>query len=380
MRTITRYLLREFLLYFALAMGATSSILILRKIFLLTKEFVRKDVGSGYLAELILYALPSVLALTIPMAVLAGMLMVLGQFSFTGEITAMRASGIGIHQFTMPIVAVGIAFMALDYWMMDVALPWGNTEYLNLRTKIGRSNPALILEEGTVMRSLESDELLWFFEEVDQDSGRLRNLRIWESYRDGHPRLVAAPTGTFVLEGGRAALTLFDGVSYERDQRRPRTVTISRFSRETLYLPIRDGLGGSGLTVKSYRGMSRRELNDEVRSIDRRLATENSAIARQNLEVRRRRASLEAHKKFSIPFACLAFAVVSVPMGVLTRRSGFMLGMVIGLPLIIVYYTLLRIGETLAVDGSVSVAVGSWVANAPTVLLGLVMTVRMRYR
>jgi len=38
------------------------------------------------------------------------------------------------------------------------------------------------------------------------------------------------------------------------------------------------------------------------------------------------------------------------------------------------------IGETLAVDGSVSVAVGSWVANAPTVLLGLVMTVRMRYR
>ncbi|MBT3270069.1 YjgP/YjgQ family permease [Candidatus Poribacteria bacterium] len=364
MRIITRYVLREFALYFFMALAATTSLLVLRRIFLLTKEFVRKDVSLWYMAELVGYVLPGILVLAIPIALLVGMLMALGQLGFTGEITAMRASGIGAHQLILPVALVGAAFTVLDYFLIDYAVPWGNTEHLKLRTDIARQNPAMILEEGTIMRSLETAGIVWFYERTDPVSGRLLNVRVWDDFRDGHPRFSLASEGTVGLHEGRGALTLLNGVSYERESDQLTTVVRNRFAREIIYIPLEEDVERSTkYAFKHYRAMSQKTLNAEMTTIRERLAKETSDIMRGSMERSHRRAAVEWHKKFTIPFACLAFALVGVPMGVITRRSGFMVGLVYGLPLIIVYYAVLRVGETVGAAGSMAPWLGAWLPN-----------------
>ncbi|GIX05965.1 MAG: LPS export ABC transporter permease LptF [Candidatus Poribacteria bacterium] len=376
MRILTRYLIREFLLYCALALVTTTTILLLRQIFLLTKWFVRKNVAIGYLFELIFYALPAVLSLTIPMAFLAGMLMVLGQFAFTGEITAIQASGIGVYQLIPRVFVVGVVFALLDFWMIAVGQPWGNTAYLNLLTDIRRQNPALVLEPETIMRELESRELIWFYEREDPKTRELYGVRMWQDYHDGHPRFVTATRGRLLVESGQGALHLYDGTAYQRDPDRPAGVLIQRFQEEIHYLPLDSEIERSETRFQTYRSMTLTELNREIRLLKDRLQTEESELLRQNVEKALRRAQLEWYKKWAIPFACLAFALAAVPLGVLTNRSGFMVGLVIGLPLVIVYYTLLRVGETLAVQGSLSAALGSWLPNIPVAALGVALSVR----
>lgn len=369
-------MLREFLVYFSLALVATSSILILRQIFLLTKRFVSKDISLLYLGELIAYALPSVLTLTIPMAVLAGMLMVLGQFAFTGEITALRASGYGIHRLALPVGVVGLLFAFVDYAMMDFALPWGNRRYIELYFDLSRRSPALILEEGVVMRNMESSERLWFVENVDPKTKRLHDVRIWDGYKDGKPRLTTAEEASLSVLENESILTLYDGVSYERGERDDDVLEI-RFPKQEIVLNIGDQLGRTDSRFKVYRAMDSLALREEIRTLRKDRAALPSDASGRSLDISLRRARMELHKKYAIPFACFVFALVGVPFGVMTRRSGFMVGMAIGLPLIIVYYTLQRVGETLGERGMLDAVAGVWLPNLPIALLGVAMTIRM---
>lgn len=376
LKIVTRYVLREFAVYFALSLVATSSILILRQIFLLTKRFVSKDVSLFYLGELIFYALPSVLSLTIPMGVLAGILMVLGQLAFTGEVTALRASGYGLHRLTLPVGIVGVLFAATDYVMMDYALPWGNQRYLELYFELGRKSPALILEAGVVMRNMESSERLWFVERVDPKTKRLYDVFLWEGYKDGRPRLTVAKEASLQILENDSLLTLYDGITYEHGERDDDILQI-RFPRQEILLNLDEQLGRQRSGFKVYRAMDSTTLREEIRSLRQQRDTISHDASRKSLEISLRRASLELHKKYAIPFACLALALVGVPFGAITRRSGFMVGMAVGLPLIIAYYTLQRIGETLGERGIVSPAWGVWMPNIPILVLGVVMTIRM---
>jgi LPS export ABC transporter permease LptF len=379
-RIITRYVLREFLLYFAMALGATTSLLVLRQIFRLTKEFVRKDVSLWYMAELVGYLLPGVLVLALPIALLVGLLMALGQLGFTGELTAMRASGIGSHQLLLPVAIVGCLFCGFDFFLIDNAVPWGNTEYRSLRVDIARQNPAMILEEGTIMRSLESAGLVWFYERTDPETGALLAVRVWDDFRDGNPRFIVAESGSVGMHEGRGALTLHNGVSYERESNQLSTVVRNRFAREIIYVPLDTEIRRSNYSYKDYRAMSQDSLELEMAALSERIETEPSKIVLATMQASRRSAAVEWHKKLTIPFACLAFVLVGVPLGSVTRRSGFMIGLVYGLPLIIIYYTLLRVGETMGKAGSVSPAFGAWMPNVLILVLAGVLTRQMLRR
>jgi len=355
--------LREFALYFVMALATTTSIFVLRQIFRLTKEFVRKDVSLWYMAELVGYALPGILVLSLPIAFLIGLLMALGQLGFTGELTAMRASGIGAHQLILPVAVVGLLLGVVDHVLYDIAVPWGNTEHRKLRVDIGRQNPALILEDGTIMRSLESAGLVWLYDRKDPVTGRLIDVSVWDDFRDGHPRLSLADEASVGLHEGRGALTLYNGVSYERESNQLTTVVRNRFAREIIYIPLGEDIDRSAHAFKDYRAMSQDTLEVEMATLRKRMADETANLLKGTLAKSYRRAEVEWHKKITIPFACLAFALVGVPLGVITRRGGFMMGLLYGLALIIVFYVLLRVGETLGREGSVSPLVGAWMPN-----------------
>src|SRR5262249_60652010 len=73
---------------------------------------------------------------------------------------------------------------------------------------------------------------------------------------------------------------------------------------------------------------------------------------------------VEVHRKFSIPFACLVFAALGVPLGIQPSRSVHSRGFSISLVLIFVYYLLLTFGQHLGERGALPPTVAVWLPNA----------------
>jgi len=79
---------------------------------------------------------------------------------------------------------------------------------------------------------------------------------------------------------------------------------------------------------------------------------------------------IELHRKFSIPFACVVFTLVGVPLSIPPSRAVRSRGFSMSLALIFLYYIPLTVGQTLADKGIVPAVVGLWIPNAAFFALG----------
>ncbi len=85
---------------------------------------------------------------------------------------------------------------------------------------------------------------------------------------------------------------------------------------------------------------------------------------------------VELYKKISIPFANLAFGLIGVPLGLMVRRGGRMVGLGVGVGLIIVYYVILTAGEKLAKTVMFPPFLGAWTPNILMALAGIILIVK----
>jgi lipopolysaccharide export system permease protein len=79
---------------------------------------------------------------------------------------------------------------------------------------------------------------------------------------------------------------------------------------------------------------------------------------------------VEYHRKFSIPFACVVFGLVAVPLGIQPARSARSRGFAVSLAMIFIYYVLLSAGQAMAKQRLVAPSVGLWLPNLVFVILG----------
>ena len=72
---------------------------------------------------------------------------------------------------------------------------------------------------------------------------------------------------------------------------------------------------------------------------------------------------VEVQRKFSIPFACLVFAAVGVPLGLQSTRAARSRGFSVSLALIVAYYILLTMGEKTGARGLMPPIIALWLPN-----------------
>jgi LPS export ABC transporter permease LptG len=79
---------------------------------------------------------------------------------------------------------------------------------------------------------------------------------------------------------------------------------------------------------------------------------------------------VEIYKKFALPFICLVFGILGLPLGASTRKGGRTSGFTISLGIILAYYVLITTGEEMALDGKLSPLLGIWGPNILFLLIG----------
>lgn len=148
MKILDRYILITFLKTFFSVFIIFMFIFILQGVWLYIAELAGKDLDVTVTAKFILYYMPKLIPLVVPLTVLLSSIMVFGNFAENYEFAAMKSTGISLQRamrsLSVFIVALGIA----SFFFANNVIPWGEYNFYNLRRNIAKVKPALAIAEG----------------------------------------------------------------------------------------------------------------------------------------------------------------------------------------------------------------------------------------
>jgi len=377
LRYFDRYLLKEIFPPFFIGLLVSSFVLLMNQILLLSDLFISKGVTFQATLRILIYLLPSVLAFTIPMAVLMGFLGGLSRLSSDSEIMAFKTLGISSKRLLLPILYFSFLGWVLSSFLAFYLAPrsnhkWVQTIYDFVLTKVKLEIKPREFDEsipGAVIYIQDINEEEW------------QNAFIYFSYPQDEPRVILAKKGRlkFYPEMKRATLELRNGTihSYPLSEREKYRVTTFRQLEEEIDV---EGFFSSFSHKKRVREKDIKELFSSIAVIRGEMdkfdqQRKDSVILWQK---RREYIShwIEVHKKFALPFACFIFAFLSLPLGAFTTKGGRTSGFTISIGIILLYYILITAGEKLAMDAKVSPAMGMWGPNILLLVGGVYLFVK----
>ena len=115
MKILDRYLLKNFLIPLSYCLFVFCLLYVVIDVFGHLDEILRNNVPFVVLVKYYLSLLPLVFVQTVPVATLLAVVYMIGTMNRSNELTALKASGINISSFLLPVFAIAISF-GLSPW------------------------------------------------------------------------------------------------------------------------------------------------------------------------------------------------------------------------------------------------------------------------
>ena len=129
LRTLDRYVIREILPPFFLSLLIFTFILEIPPVMDYLEALVAKGVPWATAARIMLTLVPQALGLTIPMALLVGLLIGLGRMSGDREAVALLACGVSPYRLLRPVLIFATVAGAVHLYVMIRAIPDANQTF-----------------------------------------------------------------------------------------------------------------------------------------------------------------------------------------------------------------------------------------------------------
>ena len=354
MRLLDKYIGREVASHAALGLAVFTFVFFVPQLVRLMDMIVRHSGGIGTVLLIFLCSLTPVLAFTIPMAVLVGVLIGLGRLSADSEIVALHACGISLRRLLMPIGLValgcGIGTLVLTFWLSPAAV----------RTLRSLEQQVLSSQAPFAIQPRVFDErfphLILYVQDVEAAATRWSGVFLATSAQNTTTTDVTlAESAQVILTPARNQIELHlgKGSTHEYDPQEPNHYNVTTFGESEIPIDV----------VSTSTSPKSQAISDAERSVPSLLADKGPHW---------RDARVEFHRRIAFPAACLVFALLGVPIGVRPRRGGRAAGLILTLVLIGGYYFLFVTGAHMAQQGQVAPWLGIWSANIAAVFAGFV--------
>jgi lipopolysaccharide export system permease protein len=408
--TIYRYILSEAFFSFLISFLFFFFIFFVNQMLLMAQEILTKHVPFVQVALLILFSLPSVIAMSAPFASLVGLLMTIGRLSSDNEILVMLSSGLSYRNVFLPAVTVGIAISIVSFIANDILLPGGYIQFARLYRRILVSTPALELEANSVKKFKDTVIVTG-----NVDGNTIDNVLILDRTSDGERRIIMANNAE-LKDAGRDGLSLDLEKAFVQSSKEIVREDYDYASADSLHywVPQEDMI--QAMSSLSPREMSSRDVFREirkktadlsVRANDRKNRASNMGLVFEETlragpygESWNRRTSqlaafqreaqtlanmqrdrslslywLEFYKKFSIPFGAFSFIFLSVSLGLMAKNRGQTVGFVLGLIIAVIYWALLLGGQTMGMRLNTPPFWSMWIPNILALSVGIILAI-----
>jgi lipopolysaccharide export system permease protein len=355
MKLVDRYILRELAPPFLVGVLIFTFLLLMSQILRLIELIVNKGVPAGTILRLVLYLVPSILVLTLPMSVFLATVVTFGRLSAENELTALKTSGYSLLRLALPVAYFSACAYGVTSWLIISALPAGNQAFRASMFEIVRTKASVGLHEKVFNDDFEG--LVIYVNHIPQGGNPvmegifISDARPEKRQPPGEPLTIIAKRGRLIMDpaSDRVSFRLEEGGIHALS-RDLKTYQRANFSTHDLQLNIGEGSEESLSVPKGLREMSLAELRAKAREY-------------QRLGVQQWAPLVEIHKKFAIPFAALIFGFLGVAMGVLFRRGEKLVSLALSIAIAIVYYVFLLASEPLGKQGRVHPFWAMWAAN-----------------
>jgi lipopolysaccharide export system permease protein len=385
---IDRYVLRELIAPFGLSVALFTFFLLLDRIYNLTDLVITKGVPLHLVMQLLVFMLPSFLALTLPMAFLVAILLAGGRLAGDLEVVAFQASGVGPLRLFSPVLASALAVVMVASTLTIVLGPPANREFQAQLFKILQARATSGLKERVF--NADFGDIVIYAEEISPSQVALRGLLVSDERNPSLTRIIAAREGRVLTDevNRRITLRLIDGAVNEADVLPAGPLPGESDTLEIVRKPPGDEVQGGAAAAGRYRytrfgiydmnlpmdtslrGAARFEKPEKDLSLTQ-LERQIQAFADQPF--RRASFEIEWHKRFAFPLGALVFALVGFPLAVRSHRGGRAIALIGSLSILTGYYLLLTTLEGAALRARLPVWLAIWTPNLVFGLAGAVL-------
>ena len=410
MKVLNKYLLKELTAPFFTTFFVLIFVLLSQFILKNLDRFLGKGLSFSIIIKFLFLNSAWIISLAIPMAVLVTTLITFGKLSSNNEITAFKASGIAYNTLLKPCLVFSFTILLLlipyNLWL----LPEMNHEVRNLSYKISKNRPDIEFNEN--MLNTLSDKTIYLGDRINSNS--FSNVIIFDNAYNNSLNTIMADAGEFISMKDGILLNLNQGSIHENS-------TVNKEYRKTFFnnykiaIPFDElGYNDANNLVRQEREMNihllmekndyfkkkkAKEKNDLVKNNKLLISLNDSIkflnketkniliknklnkkinITKKKIEKNKRlipiyaketnKFAVEIHKKFSVPFACIIFVLLGMPLGILAKKSNMGVSVSISLVVFIIYWCFLILGEELADNTIINPIIAMW---APNIFLAL---------
>jgi LPS export ABC transporter permease LptG len=361
---IPRYIIGAMAPYILISLLMLTAVLLAQQAARLAEIVIYADLPFSLLGSIGAALLPGVLIFSIPLATLAGIIVGFSRMGSDSEIVAMRAAGVGSWTMIWPALLVGLLFT-------------GATTYLHLKEapEAARDLERIALEG--MLAKLESPveprvfntlpRYVIYVRDGNKELGTWGRVFIFDQSSAQTTKVYTARSGRIDSSGDQSELVLtdvlattFPAATTEGNANPPPANPITGDTERSYVVERSDQLRFS---INTGRGdivqrLNQRDTNADAmewRELRERIASGKIEEQREAIRILNRRAALS--------LAPLVFSLLGAILGLRIRRGGKSIGVLLTIIVVIIYYLLSLLGESLARAGTMSPYVGPWLAT-----------------
>lgn len=350
---LQKYVLRELTLTFLMCFGAFSGVIFLG--FGLHQLHFYKDLGLGFLVQVLPNFIPIVLGYTMPVALLTACTFTYGRMAGDREIDAIRSCGISLGRMLWPAIFLGIlASEACLYVYQD----WIPQARWNSRKVTRNALQRIISAPSWGFRKLKLGSTFLHFEGVE--NGEFRRVVMVKFDGKMATEILLAERCRFALDPQDGTLVAeLNGCTGER----------------------RKAVGDSFKTESGFFGRVIRPIEvdrqfNKPKGIADLTTMDIELLLGVPFQTRYTPYDLlcEFHRRYAMAFAPFVFALIGSVLGISIRGGSKLAGLgATTVPVLLLYYPLMMLGNALGQPGTIPPMLAMWLPNLTLSLVALVV-------
>lgn len=359
-KLIGRYLASSFIAPFIVSVIFFVSFLLTTQLFKITRIVTKKGVDFWTVAELVAHIGISFLPMAIPLSALFSVIYTLNKMSEDSEIVAMRSFGISKYSLLSPFLILSVIIGVTVFSLNRKIIPYSQARFKNTIVRLTSKGVLTDIRPGQFFTEIPNITL--FAEEVNNDGTRMDRIFIQSNnIQTGEEKIIMARVGHLIKqsqskwEAPTLRLHLKDGNLFTMKQ---------SGEKEKILFKEYDFPVLTGGVISSFVTKDAMRTNDELSAIiddfenqQRELAGKEDQKSMESLQwlvTRKAAAKLEYWSRFNTPLQCIIFIFLGFSLGIKKGRGKSKNTTLIGMIVLIVYYSIYFIGVAFSNKGQVS--------------------------
>jgi lipopolysaccharide export system permease protein len=336
------YVIFEMIPTFFVGVISFVSILLLFQTLKLTDTLLQHDVSLRTIVHLLSYMSISFLPAILPMSLIFSVVLAYNRLTADSEVIAFKSLGLSMWPLMAPALVLSLVISIMSAYTSFRLGPWGNRQFELLISEIANSKIISRIEEGTFSGFFN---LVVYTNKINKDTEELEKVFIYDERDPSSPTTIIADRGKIVSEKSnvsyKAFVRLLDGDIHKVSKEGHTKINFKTYDLQIVEPKSQQSRG------KSMESMTDKDLKDFL--------TKKPPPSDLGKFI------YEWHKRIALSGSCILFALLGTGLGCRTHnRTGKSGGGVVSVGVIVVYWILFILGNSLSKNPTIPIWLGAW--------------------